>query len=405
MSDPKSHVERSDAQDLGKPQRQRGFERQEFENRLARAQSEMTARQLDAVVVTAPPNWRYFAGFATQFWESPTRPWFLVLPRDGAPVAVIPTIGEPGVSRTWVSDIRTWPAPRAADDGVTLMTQVLTDLPRKFGRIGWEMGRESVIRMPIADFDRIRSACAGIEFADASPLVWRLRMVKSPAEVARIEAACQIGSRAYGALPAQLSTGMDEHEVARAFRAELTRQGADAIPFMAVTSGAGGYDQIIVGPVDRQLAGGDVLFIDLGCTFDGYFCDFDRNFAIGRIDDETKLVQDIVWRATEAGIAAARPGATPADLAAAMVSVMSDAGATGGNVGRLGHGLGLQLTEPPSNMPGETVVLEPGMVMTIEPGMDYGQGKMLVHEENVVITEDGCRLLTTRAPREMWQVS
>jgi Xaa-Pro aminopeptidase len=402
--DPKSHVERSDAQDLGQTESPRGFERPEYEARMRRAQSEMTARQLDAVVVTAPPNWRYFAGFATQFWESPTRPWFLVLPRLGEPIAVIPTIGEPGIARTWVADIRTWPAPRAEDDGVSLMAQVLGDLPRKFGRIGWEMGRESIIRMPIADFDRIRAACSGIEFADASPLIWRLRMVKSPAEVAKIGRACQIGSRAYAALPAQLSIGMDEHEVARLFRAELIRQGADAIPFMAVTSGAGGYDQIIVGPVDRTMADGDVLFIDLGCTFDGYFCDFDRNFAIGRIDDETKRVQDIVWRATEAGIAAARPGATPADLAAAMVSVMSDAGATGGNVGRLGHGLGLQLTEPPSNMPGETVVLEPGMVMTIEPGMDYGQGKMLVHEENVVITEDGCRLLTTRAPREMWQV-
>jgi Xaa-Pro dipeptidase len=56
-------------------------------------------------------------------------------------------------------------------------------------------------------------------------------------------------------------------------------------------------------------------------------------------------------------------------------------------------------------MPGDDTLLEPGMVMTIEPGMDYGNGKMLVHEENVVITEDGCRLLTTRAPREMWQIS
>lgn len=383
---------------------ERGFHRLEHEARMQRAQSEMTARQLDAVVITAPANWRYFAGFATQFWESPTRPWFLVLPRDGAPVAVIPTIGAPGVARTWIDDIRTWSAPQPDDDGVSLLAQVLCDLPRKFGRIGWEMGRESVIRMPIADFDRIRAACAGIEFADGSPLIWRLRMIKSPAEIARIETACQIGSQAYEALPAQLAIGMDEHEVARLFRAELTRRGADAIPFMAVTSGAGGYDQIIVGPLQRKLAAGDVLFIDLGCTFDGYFCDFDRNFAVGAIDDETKRVQDVVWRATEAGIAAARPGITPAGLAAAMVAVMADAGATGGNVGRLGHGLGLQLTEPPSNMAGETTVLEPGMVMTIEPGMDYGEGKMLVHEENVVITEDGCRLLTARAPCEMWQV-
>ena len=405
MSHPKSHVERSDVQDLGQGKNQRGFGRAEYETRLTRAQAEMTARQLDAVVVTAPPNWRYFAGFATQFWESPTRPWFLVLPREGAPIAVIPTIGEPGIARTWVADIRTWSAPQPEDDGVSLMAQVLGDIPRTFGRVGWEMGRESIIRMPIADFDRIRSACTGIEFADASPLIWRLRMVKSPAEVSKIERACQIASRASAALPGQLSIGMDEHEVARTFRAELTRQGADAIPFMAVTSGAGGYDQIIVGPLERKLASGDVLFIDLGATFDGYFCDFDRNFAVGDIDDETMRVQDIVWRATEAGIAAARPGATPADLAAAMVSVMADAGATGGNVGRLGHGLGLQLTEPPSNMPGDETVLKPGMIMTIEPGMDYANGKMLVHEENVVITEDGCRLLTTRAPREMWRIS
>ena len=382
----------------------RGFELAEFEARMARAQSEMTARSLDAIVVTAPPNWRYFAGFTTQFWESPTRPWFLVLPRDGEPIAVIPTIGEPGLAKTWVKDIRTWPAPQPEDDGVSAMAQVLADCPRSFGRIGWEMGRESIIRMPIADFDRIRSACTGIEFADASPLIWRLRMVKSPAEIAKLERACRIGSEAYAALPGQLSAGMNEHEIARTFRAELTRQGADAIPFMAVTAGDGGYDQIIVGPNDRDLSLGDVLFIDLGATYDGYFCDFDRNFACGDVDDETRKTHDIVWRATEAGIAAARPGATPADLAAAMASVMADAGATGGNVGRLGHGLGLQLTEPPSNMAGDETVLEPGMVMTIEPGMDYGDGKMLVHEENVVITEDGCRLLTARAPRDMWQI-
>jgi Xaa-Pro dipeptidase len=160
MTDPKSHVERSDAQDLGQGKNQRGFGRAEYEARFARAQAEMTARHLDALVVTAPPNWRYFAGFATQFWESPTRPWFLVLPREGQPIAVIPTIGEPGIARTWVNDIRTWPAPQPDDDGVSLMAQVLGDIPRTFGRIGWEMGRESIIRMPIADFDRIRSACA-----------------------------------------------------------------------------------------------------------------------------------------------------------------------------------------------------------------------------------------------------
>jgi Xaa-Pro dipeptidase len=84
-----------------------------------------------------------------------------------------------------------------------------------------------------------------------------------------------------------------------------------------------------------------------------------------------------------------------------MNRIVVEAGAIGNNVGRLGHGLGLQLTEPPSNRLGDGTVLVENMVLTIEPGMEYAPGKMIVHEENIVITQDGPRLLTKRAPREM----
>jgi Xaa-Pro dipeptidase len=76
-------------------------------------------------------------------------------------------------------------------------------------------------------------------------------------------------------------------------------------------------------------------------------------------------------------------------------------GSLGNNVGRLGHGLGLQLTEPPSHMPGDGTVIEEGMVLTIEPGIEYAPARMIVHEENVVVTGDGAALLTRRAPREL----
>ena len=382
----------------------RGFTRAEFENRLERAQAAMTDAGLDGLVVTAPPNVRYFSGFATQFWESPTRPWFLVVPREGHVTAVIPEIGVPGMAVTWVDDIRTWPAPVPEDDGISLLRGVLEELPRRFGRIGWEMGREQVIRMPIVDFDRLRSEISGIAFVDGTPTIWGLRMVKSPAEVAHIRHICQIVSGAFERLPQVLSMGESELDASRKIRIELLQGGADLVPFAATISGPGGVDQIIVGPTDRVLSDGDVLFIDVGALYDGYSSDFDRNYAIGSISDEVARAQDAVWRATEAGIAAARPGSTTSDLWRAMAKVLEDAGSQGLNVGRMGHGLGMQLTEPPSNTPDDNTPLVPGMVMTIEPGMEFAPGRMLVHEENVVITEDGCDLLTTRAPREMWRI-
>ena len=84
-----------------------------------------------------------------------------------------------------------------------------------------------------------------------------------------------------------------------------------------------------------------------------------------------------------------------------MTKVLEAGGALGNNVGRLGHGLGLQLTEWPSNRPGDDTRLVPGMVLTLEPGMEFEPGRMMVHEENIVVIEDGCELLTKRAAPEM----
>jgi Xaa-Pro dipeptidase len=382
----------------------RGFSPDEFAGRTARAQRLMRDARLDALLVTAPPNFRYFSGFDSQFWESPTRPWFIVVPADGEPIAVIPDVAAPELARTWIRTIHTWPAPRPADDGRSLLCSVFAGLPNRHGRIGAELGREMALRMPVIEFMALRDAVPGFAFVDGSPCLWQIRQVKTPAEIRHIRYVCELASDAYRALPGLVGTGMTEREVARALRIDLARRGADSTPFLPVISGPGGVAQIVCGPGDRRLEAGDVMFIDTGSIYDGYFCDFDRVYAIGAIDDAAKRAHETVWQATEAGIAAAQPGATTDDLWAAMQAVLDAGGALGNNVGRSGHGLGMQLTEPPSNMPGDGTVLQPGMVMTIEPGMEYASGRMIVHEENVVITEDGCELLTKRAPREMWRV-
>lgn len=89
----------------------RGFNMGEFEARTAHVQALMAAQKIDALFLTTEPNVRYFTGFLTQFWQSPTRPWFLVVPSEGKPIAIIPEIGAAGMASTWIDDIRTWPSP------------------------------------------------------------------------------------------------------------------------------------------------------------------------------------------------------------------------------------------------------------------------------------------------------
>jgi Xaa-Pro aminopeptidase len=382
----------------------RGFSQTEFEQRLDRAQRHLVMFQLDAIVVTTPANVRYFTGFDTQFWESPTRPWFVVVPQTGEPVAVIPEIGAPEMALTWIKNIRTWPAPRPSDDGTTLLADTLSTLPRKFGRIGFELGREHSLRMPVTQFMELRERLLGVELTNGSLCIWEIRMVKTSAEVDHIRHVCQIVSAAYRAVPTLLSIGQTERDACRRLRIDIAERGADSTPFLPCVSGPGGVPQIVCGPHDRTLQRGDILFIDTGSTYDGYYCDFDRNYAIGNVSDEAKRAHEILWQATEAGIMAAVIGATSEDLFRAMARFVEANGCLG-NVGRFGHGLGMQLTEPPSHMIGDETVIQEGMVLTIEPGMEYAPGKILVHEENIVVTANGPLLLTDRAPRELPVIS
>lgn len=360
----------------------------------------MRVSELDALVVTAPPNYRYYTGYDTQFWESPARPWFLVIPAGGETIAVVPEIGAPVISGCAVGSMKTWPAPRPQDEGVSLLAATLIDLPSRFGRIGFELGRESVLRMPVSDFLRLQELTRR-QLVDGSPCIWGARNIKSAAEIQMIRSSGQLVSDAFAALPKYAKLGQSEAEICREMTIDIIRRGAHAVPFLACASGEGGYAEIISRPKSRLLREGDVLIIDVGATTHGYFCDFDRNYDFGRISEAAARANDAVWRATEAAIKAARPGTKVSDLWRTMMDVMVPAGMQGNNVGRLGHGLGLQLTEPPSNSAEDEAVLEVGMVITIEPGMEYEPGKMIVHEENIAITDGEPDLLTKRAPREM----
>lgn len=378
----------------------RGFDPMEFENRTAITQERMRDARMDAILVMTEPEVRYYSGFFSQFWESPTRPWYLVIPLQGKPIAVIPGIGAEGMAATWIDDIHTWSSPDLLDDGISLLATILKNLPKRFGRLGMPMGHESMLRMPVTDFFKLKDQLS-VEIVDARDLIRRIRFIKSEAEIEKIRTACAIASTVFEQLPGKLSIGDSERDIARRFKLDLITEGADSAPYVMVGSGAGSYNDIIMGPTDRILEAGDVLIIDTGATYDGYFCDFDRNYAFGWVSDEAKRAYEVVFEATEAGFKTAKPGATSSDIWQAMWNVLEQGGAMGNEVGRLGHGLGMQLTEWPSNMPGDNTVLQPGAVLTLEPGMVFAPNQWMIHEENLVIREDGAEWLSRRAWKDI----
>ena len=385
---------------ISKTNIKKGFADEEFENRTLRAQEIMHEYELDGILLTTPQNIRYFTGYDSQFWESPTRPWFVIVPLSGKPIAIVPEIGESEFKKTWLDEIKTWPSPRPEDEGVSLLKSNLENVKKTFGQIGLELGSEMALRMPISDFLKLKEV-VGTNLVDGSNAIWDMRMIKTNEELKKIKFVCSIASDAYNVLPSTLSIGNTEREAVHKLKIDILNRGADSVPFMPGISGQGGVPQIVCGPTDRILDDGDILFIDTGSTFDGYFCDFDRNYAFGRVASDVEKVYQILWQATEIGIKKAIPGATTNDIFNAMNKVIQDGGTIGNNVGRLGHGLGLQLTEPPSHRLGEKTVIKENMVLTIEPAMEYAPGKMIVHEENIIIQQDGAELITKRAPKEI----
>lgn len=376
------------------------FPEAEYRARVRRAQDAMEKAGLDALLLTTEPELRYLTGFLTRFWESPSRPWFLVLPVTGNPVAVIPSIGRALMARGWIDDIRCWSAPDPVDDGVSLLAATLAELAAPGGRVGVPSGAESHLRMPLADWARLQTAATRLRFNDDAGIMRRLRQVKSAAEIAAIRAACAIACRAFARVPDIAGPGVPLADVFRRFQMLCLEEGADWVPYLAGATGPEGYGDVISPAGEAVLSMGDVLMLDTGLVRGGYFCDFDRNFSVGPPSRAVRDAHARLHEAVQAGFAAARPGATAADLFHVMDRIVTG-GQGGSEAGRLGHGVGMQLTEGLSLIPGDHTVLEPGMVLALEPGIGLAPGRMMVAEENIVVTATGAAFLSDPAPPDI----
>ena len=373
----------------------RGFNINQFEKRTLKAQRLMQQHGLDALLLTTETNVRYFTGFLTRFWESPTRPWYLIIPLKGKPIAVIPSIGKALMNQTWVEDIRTWPSPDLNDDGISLLSDTLNEIAKN-KNIGIPSGIETYVRMPQAD---LKELSQNIKLTSDFDIVKKLRMTKTNEEISKIENACRIAAEAFRRVPEIAFENVNLDEVFRKFQVLCLEAGADWVPYLAGGADTEGYDDVISPAKEAPLKKRDILMLDTGLVWDGYFCDYDRNWSV---DTPSKVVSDAYSQLLEASDAAfelAKPGATASDLFHAMNSILTK-NSIGTDAGRLGHGVGMSLTEWPSLIPDDHTVLEKGMVLSLEPGISINE-KIIVHEENIEITETGARYLSPKADKEL----
>ena len=373
----------------------RGFNIAQFENRTLKAQELMQKHELDALLLTTETNVRYFTGFLTRFWESPTRPWYLIIPRKGKPIAVIPSIGEALMSKTWIEDIRTWPSPDLKDDGISLLSDTLDEIARN-KNIGIPSGTETCVRMPQTDLKKLSQ---NVKLTSDFDIVQKLRMTKSNEEIDKIEKACRIAEKAFRRVPEIAFENVNLDEVFRKFQILCLEAGADWVPYLAGGADTEGYDDVIspakVAPLKKQ----DILMLDTGLVWDGYFCDYDRNWSVGTPSKTVSGAYSQLLEASDAAFELAKPGATASDLFHAMNSILT-LNSSSTDAGRLGHGVGMSLTEWPSIIPDDHTVLEKGMVLSLEPGIAI-KNKIIVHEENIEITETGARYLSPKANKDL----
>ena len=376
------------------------FPKEEFTNRISKIQENLDRENIEAIIITSPSNFRYFSGLDSNFWESPTRPWFLVISKKNPIKAIIPSIGITALEKTLIKDIEVWQSPNPNDEGVTLLKKTIKNFPIN-SKIGFELAFESHLRMSIQDFINIQKELSDYKFVDVSKIIWGLRKIKSENEIENISQICSIASNVFDTFPEKIYTNITEKKATSIFKKELINNGADYIMYMACASGEGGYDQIITNPTEKKLNNGDILIIDTGSTLNGYFCDFDRNFGFGKINDISLNAYTKLWESIESTLEIIKPGISCAEIYSSLSKNLIAKDGNDGSVGRMGHGLGLQLTEPPSIMRNDHTVIEKNMIITLEPSIELDKNKILVQEENLLITENGYKLLSTRTPEKL----
>lgn len=248
--------------------------------------------------------------------------------------------------------------------------------------------------LTVAEFEHLKMAFDGELVANGS--VWsKGRLAKSPEEIAAIRAASDLAEGVMLDLVPALKQGTRERELAARFEYEFKARGAEGVSFDTIALFGPASSLPHGKPGDKTLEDGDIVLLDFGCRRSGYCSDLTRTYAFGSIPGAWfEEIYALTLQAQLAALAAIKPGVLGREVDQVARDIIRDGG-YGDYFGHgLGHGVGIEIHEAPRLNPESATVLQPGMVVTVEPGI-YLPGKGGVRiEDLVVVTDDGCEVMT-----------
>jgi Xaa-Pro dipeptidase len=378
------------------------FSRAEYSARLDKLRALMDEHGLDAVVVTNHQNVNYFSGITSILAGIPggygtVRPLIVVLPKDRDPTVIVQFTDEGNAkANSWITDVRSW---------VDLpfnhrpLESVLREKGLAEGRIGMELSREFHLGIPYSSFQALKDALPRADFPDAADHIWALRMVKSVAEQELLRSAARITAQALREILPRVEPGMTERTVANMVAVRLLQLGADKFNYVSTIAGNGTYEQFCRLPTDRAVNKGELVWCDLSTIYRDYCSDMSSFTVVGGATDAHRRYMDIARDVHLQMIEFIKPGIRACDVMRHVKESYQKAGLDWNfDIGRCGHGIGLELAEQPSLDDNSTVVLQPGMTLALEPAIltDNGVYDM---EEDVLVTESGCEVLAPVWPR------
>jgi len=298
---------------------------------------------------------------------------------------------EPDGSATLFTDFR-YAARARAVPGVTVVDSARNLLATIGEHLTGRRISFEEAHLPFAQYRTL--ADAGVELVSSSGLVESLRAVKDEQEITTMRRAGALSDEVFAALAAERFTGRTERELAWWVERSFRERGAEGVSFDAVVAAGATASSPHAVPGDQPIEAGVLVTIDAGCVLDGYCSDCTRTFAVGEVSERLAGLHALCLEAQLAGLAAVGPGVQGSDADAASRVAIEAAGFGSAYGHGLGHGVGLQIHEAPTLRPESTDVLEPGNVVSVEPGIYLPDNAGVRIEDLVLVTDDGCERLT-----------